>query len=104
MTHLDPKHLTTLLQGPEPVLVDFSAAWCGPCKIMKPIVSDLAESYAGKVHVGVVDIDEQPGLAGQYAVTAVPTFVLFKDGQEVDRLTGAVPRPILESRLKRLVA
>lgn len=104
MSHLDAPSFDDLLARPQPTLVDFSAAWCGPCQLMKPLVGELSAAYAGKVNVGVVDIDEQPDLAGKYAVTAVPTFVFFKDGREVDRLVGAVPRPILQARLEALAA
>lgn len=90
---------TAVLQSKEPVVVDFFATWCGPCRLIEPIVKQLAESYAGKVKFVKVDIDESPDVADQFAVSGVPTLVLFKDGQEADRLQGAAPKPMIESWL-----
>lgn len=74
------------------VLVDFWAQWCGPCKMLAPIIEELASDYDGKAVVGKVDIDEQQGLASKYGIMSIPTLVLFKDGQEVNRLVGFLPK------------
>ena len=78
-----------------PVLVDFYAEWCGPCKMLAPVIEELASEYAGKVKVGKVDIDESMDLAVRYQVQAVPTLILFKGGQAVKKVSGAYPKAAL---------
>ncbi len=86
-----------VLQSDVPVLVDFWATWCGPCLRMAPIVEELAKDNGGKIKVVKVDVDECPGAAGEYGVSAIPTFVLFKGGEETERINGAVPKSQLQS-------
>jgi thioredoxin 1 len=88
-----------VLDSKAPVLVDFYATWCGPCKMISPMLDELAQTYAGKVRFCKVDIDQAPDVASKYAVSGVPTLVVFKGGEEIDRKVGAVPRPALESWL-----
>lgn len=73
-----------------PVLVDFTATWCGPCKAIAPVIDQLADEYAGRVKIGKMDIDANPGTPVKFHVRAVPTLILFKDGQPVDQVMGAV--------------
>ena len=75
-----------------PVLVDFWASWCGPCKMMGPVVEQIAEDMGDSARVCKINIDEQPELASQYNVMSIPTFILFKDGKEVNRTIGAMPK------------
>ena len=75
-----------------PVLVDFWASWCGPCKMMGPVVDQIAEDMGDSARVCKINIDEQPELASQYNVMSIPTFILFKDGKEVNRTIGAMPK------------
>lgn len=75
-----------------PVLVDFWASWCGPCKMMGPVVEQIAQDMGDSARVCKINIDEQPELASQYNVMSIPTFILFKDGKEVNRTIGAMPR------------
>lgn len=73
------------------MLVDFWAAWCGPCKMIAPVIEQLAGQYEGKVIIGKVDVDQEPELAREYGVMSIPNVVILKDGQEVDRKVGAMP-------------
>ena len=81
------------------VLVDFSAEWCGPCKTMLPVVEKIAADYEGKLSVYTVDIDADPEIAARHGVMSVPTFLLFKDGQAVERVVGAMPERELKKRI-----
>jgi thioredoxin 1 len=81
-----------VLQASLPVLVDFTAVWCGPCKMLDPVVKQLAEQWDGKVKVMKLDVDDHPQLAMEYQVMGVPTLMLFKNGQPVERVTGYQPK------------
>lgn len=83
-----------------PVLVDFSAVWCGPCKALEPAVKEVAGEYAGKLKVVKVDIDESPGVAARFAIRGVPTVIVVKGGREVKRQVGLVPKPKLVALFK----
>ena len=88
-----------VLTAPEPVLVDFSAVWGGPCKMLDPIVEDLANEWSGKVKVVKLDVDHAPGIAMRYQVLGVPTLMLFVDGETRERITGFQPKDRIVSKL-----
>jgi thioredoxin 2 len=88
------------LKATVPVLVDFWAPWCGPCKWVSPAVAEQAKAYAGKVKVVKLDVDAAPDIASRYAIQGLPTLMLARDGEEVDRMVGAVPKPQLGSWLE----
>lgn len=90
--HANEEAFSKLLESGEPMLVDFFATWCGPCKMLAPVMEELAADYEGKVHVLKVDTDENQSLAMNYGVMNIPTVVLFQGGNEVDRLVGLLPK------------
>ena len=81
------------------VVVDFWAAWCGPCRMISPVLEDLAKRHAGQVKVVKVDVDANPGLATRFGAQSIPLLVVIREGKEVDRVVGALPRAALEQRL-----
>jgi thioredoxin 2 len=87
-----------------PVVVDFWAAWCAPCRMIAPVLRDLAARQAGHLKVVKVDVDANPSLAARFGARSIPLLVIMRDGREVDRIVGALPRAALEQRLKPVLA
>ena len=82
------------------IIVDCWAAWCGPCKMVAPIIDELAKEYAGKVVFGKLNVDENPKIASEFGIMAIPTLFVFKNGEPVDVIQGAMPKPYFEAKLK----
>jgi thioredoxin 1 len=93
-----------VLKSDIPVLVDFWAVWCGPCKAIAPTVEELAKQYKGKVKVAKMDVDEHQQIPQQYGIRSIPTLLLFKGGRVVDTIVGAVPRSKLEESMKKALS
>ena len=100
-TFRDDNFDSEVLKSDKPVLVDFWATWCAPCRAIAPSVEELAKTYDGKVKVGKLNIDEQQGVAQQYGIRSIPTLLVFKGGKVVGQIVGAVPKNRIEDALKK---
>ena len=89
-----------IINSEKPVMVDFWAEWCGPCKIIGPVVEEMAGEYEGKAVIGQVDVDNNPGVSAKFGIRSIPTLLFFKNGEVVDKQIGAVPKTVLTSKLE----
>ena len=103
MLELTDQTFDSQVAGAQPTVVDFWASWCGPCRMLAPLVEQLATDYAGKVAFGKVNVDDHTKAAAKLRIMNIPTLVFFKGGQEVDRVVGVVPREDLIKRVERLL-
>ena len=99
----DENFKTEVLESDKPVLVDFWAQWCGPCKLIGPVVEELAEEYEGKVKIGKCNTEENPNSMADYGITSIPALLIFKEGKPVDMIIGAVPKDVIVEKLEKVL-
>lgn len=97
------ENFESLKNGDQPLVIDFWATWCGPCRMVGPVISELAEQYDGKIVVGKCDVEENEDLAVEFGIRNIPTIIFFKDGQIVDKVVGAQPKAKLEEKFQALL-
>lgn len=98
---ITPENFDPIVNGSLPVLVDFWAPWCGPCRSLSPIVDEVADELAGKLTVAKCNVDDNQDLAMKYGVMSIPTLIVFKNGEEIDRSVGALPKARLQALLEK---
>jgi thioredoxin 1 len=103
LVEMDDKNFDAEISGGMPVLVDFSAEWCGPCKLLAPVVDEIAGEFSGRLKVGHVDIDASRTIAARYSIMAVPTLLFFKDGRVCDQITGNVSKKLIVDKITRIL-
>ncbi len=99
----DSNFQTEVLSSDKVSIVDFWAEWCGPCRVVGPFVEELANEYAGQAVIGKVNVDDNPGISAKYGIRNIPTILFIKGGEVVDKQVGAVPKAVLEQKLKALL-
>ena len=97
------ENFSDIISGSVPVVVDFCATWCGPCRALAPVVEEVASEYEGKAEIVKCNVDDCEEIAAQYSIRSIPTLIFFKDGKAVDRLVGAVPKSEITARIDALL-
>lgn len=104
LTFTDDSFENDVLNSDKPVLVDFWAEWCGPCRMVGPVVDELAGEFEGQAKIGKVDVDNNPKISSKYGIRSIPSLLIFKNGEVVDQIVGAVPKAQLKKQLEAQVA
>ena len=100
---INNENFETLKNGQQPLLADFWAPWCGPCRMIGPVISELAKEYDGKITVGKCDVEENEDLAADFGIRNIPTILFIKDGEVIDKVVGAVSKTVLDEKFKALL-
>ncbi len=100
ITATDANFDAEVINSDKPVLVDFWATWCGPCRMIAPVIEEIASEYEGKAKVAKLDVDANPQVSMKYGIRSIPTLLIFKNGQVVDQIVGAVPKGVIDGKLK----
>ena len=103
ITFNDANFKKEVLESKVPVLVDFWASWCGPCRMMAPIIEDLAEDYDGTAKIGKLSTEENPAITGEYGIISIPTMIIFKDGKPAEQIIGVVPKEAIAKKLDAIL-
>ena len=104
LLHVSDKNFESeVLRSGIPVLVDFWATWCGPCRAISPIIEELAKEYSGRVKITKLNVDENPATSSQYGVRGIPTLILFKEGKVLDQIVGSVPKARLKAMIEKVL-
>lgn len=103
-TFTDDNFQQMVLESDKPVLVDFWAEWCGPCRMIGPVVEELSNELEGKAVIGKLNVDENPGVSGNFGIRSIPTLLIFKNGQMVDKIVGVVPKGQIAQKLEAQMA
>ncbi|HOD66720.1 MAG TPA: thioredoxin [candidate division Zixibacteria bacterium] len=104
ITVTDDSFEQEVIQADKPVIVDFWATWCGPCKMIAPILEEVAREYADRVKVAKIDVDSNTEVARKFGIMSIPSLIFFKNGEELDRVVGAIPKSQLTQRLEKVLA
>ncbi len=101
VVHLNKNSFSTAINSSQPVVVDFWAEWCGPCRMVGPVLEELAGDYAGRAVIAKVNVDENQSLAAQYGINSIPNIKIFKNGKEVENIVGAVPKNVFQQAIDK---